>query len=989
MLQREFPRFASQLEDPVGRRGFLKVMGASLALAGVTGCTRQPAEAITPYVRQPEEILPGKPLFYASAMPLAGLGTGVLVETHEGRPTKVEGNPEHPASGGATDAFMQASVLDLYDPDRSQTVTYLGEIRPFSAFLDAMRSAVTAQYALSGQGLRILTETVTSPTVNAQIRALQQGMPKARWHQYEPLARDNRFHGTRIAFGRPLNPLYRMGEADVILSLEADFLGGGPGQLRHAADFAARRRLDGDREPVRLYAVEGSASITGAKADHRLLLRPSDVERVAHAVAAALGQRPQGVEAPHSEWIARVVADLQAHRGRSLVVAGDSQPAVVHALAHAMNDALGNAGRTVVYTEPVEASPVDQHVALRDLVRDMNEGRVDLLLILGGNPVYNAPSDLEFTAALERVAVRAHLSTHVDETSERCHWHVPEAHWLESWGDVRAYDGTVTIQQPMIRPLYGGRSPLEVLATLSDRPDRKAHDMVREYWSGRAATEERGDFEAFWQRSLHDGFVADSALPVVVPELKASQVSREAARIGVPRSEGLEIAFRPDPSVHDGRFANNGWLQELPKPLTKLTWDNAALLSVATARELGVGTSFSGRGGEHGETLADTVELTLGGRSLTVPVWVVPDQPDGSVTLHLGYGRTRCGRVGDGAGFDAYKLRRSETLWRGTGLGVRPTDGRHALANTQGHWNMEGRDLVRSGSLEHYRRDPSLAPPHHHEIPDSLTLYPGHEYEGYAWGMTIDLNACTGCNACIVACQSENNIPVVGKEQVAAGREMHWLRVDRYHKGDPETPEELETYFQPVPCMQCENAPCELVCPVAATVHSAEGLNDMVYNRCVGTRYCSNNCPYKVRRFNFFLYQDWDTPSLKMQRNPDVTVRSRGVMEKCTYCVQRINRGKIAAELEDRPVRDGEVQTACQAACPSRAISFGNINDETSEVARQKAGARNYGLLPQLNTKPRTTYLGAVRNWNAELRRDEGGHGESHPAHSADPHDEG
>ena len=976
MLQREFPRFAAEWNGPVERRRFLQLMGASLALAGLTGCTRQPAEEITPYVRQPEAILPGRPLHYASTMTLGGYATGVLVETHEGRPTKIEGNPGHPASLGASDVFMQASLLGLYDPDRSQTVTYLGEIRTWSAFLGAMRGAMSAQRALKGAGLRVLTETVTSPTLAAQIRSILDELPEARWHQYEPANRDNVHAGARLAFGRPVQPIYRFDRAKLVVSLDADFLGGGPGHLRYTRDFLSRRRLDGGvAEASRLYVVEASPTITGAKAEHRLLVPPSRVHAVALDLAARMGVADSAPETGHGKWITALTDDLRQHRGSSLVIAGETQPPAVHALAHALNEALGNHGNTVVYTDPVEANPVDQSASLRELVQEMNDGKVDLLVMAGGNPVYNAPADLAFGEALTRVDLRAHLGAHNDETSELCQWHVPEAHYLEAWGDARAYDGTASIVQPVIRPLYNGRSAHELLAALTERPDVAALDLLRDHWQ--AAGSGAGDFEREWRVALHDGSIAGTAAaPIDVTVDRAAVASSKP--LETPR--GLEIAFRQDPAVHDGRFANNGWLQELPRPLTKLTWDNAAMVSVTTAGELGVKVGFGSRGGEHGEALSDMVELSYRGRSLRVPVWIVPDHPDGSVTLHLGYGRTRAGNVGNGAGSNAYAMRTSDAPWSGGGLEVSPTGERFTLANTQGHWNMEGRDLIRSGSLERYHARPDLAPPHAHPEPgDEMSMFPPHDYPGYAWGMAIDLNACTGCNACVVACQAENNIPVVGRDQVGAGREMHWLRVDRYHKGDPEHPDDLETYFQPVPCQHCENAPCEVVCPVAATVHSAEGLNDMVYNRCVGTRYCANNCPYKVRRFNFFLYQDWESPSLKAMRNPDVSVRSRGVMEKCTYCVQRINRGKIQAELEDREVRDGEITTACEQACPARAISFGNVNDPDSRVSRLKAEDRNYSLLAGVNTRPRTTYLGAVRDWNPTLKAEaEDDHGDTH-----------
>jgi MoCo/4Fe-4S cofactor protein with predicted Tat translocation signal len=970
-LEREFPSQLGSWLDPLARRDFLKFMGASLALAGLAGCSAAAAptdEKIVPYVHQPEELIPGKPLFYATAVPLAGYGLGVLVESHEGRPTKVEGNPQHPASLGATDVFAQASVLTLYDPDRSQVVKRTGLISSWDSFSNQVGAELILQQSHRGAGLRILTETLTSPTLASQIRGLLAKFPAAKWHQYEPAGRDGARAGARLAFGEPVATQYRLERAEVILALDADFLGSGPGWVRYARDFAARRRVQPEPGTMnRLYVVESTPSITGSMADHRLPLRPGEVEAFARAVARGLGVEA-GVGSgplagPQGKWIGAVVRDLQRHRGQSLVVAGDQQPPVVHALAHAMNAALGNAGNTVVYTDPVEADPVDQMQSLRALVADMEAGLVDVLLILGGNPVYTAPADLHFGDRMAKVGLRIHLGLFEDETSALCHWHLPAAHPLESWSDVRAYDGTVTILQPLIAPLYSGRSAHEVLAELLGQP-APGHDIVQGYWKRQHPG---ADFQRFWRTALHDGIVAGTALPPRSVTLRQGFLPPPSGTStpATGPSPGLEIQFRPDYTVFDGRYANNGWLQELPKPITKLTWDNAALLSPATAERLGLSYRVGWTGGEHGQVQAEVVELTYQGRTLRVPVWILPGHADDCVTLHLGYGRTQAGRVGTGTGFNAYALQTSEHPWGGPGLELKKTGEEYLLAGTQFHFRMEGRALLRSGTLAEYRKDPTFAKKMAPQTPPALTIYPGFPYQDYAWGMSIDLSACIGCNACIVACQAENNIPVVGKDQVSRGREMHWIRVDRYYAGDLTNP---TMAHQPVPCQQCENAPCELVCPVGATNHSAEGLNDMVYNRCVGTRYCSNNCPYKVRRFNFYRFQDFETPSLKLQRNPNVTVRSRGVMEKCTYCVQRINAGKIHAEEQDRTVRDGEIQTACMQVCPTQAIIFGNINDPSSRVARLKAEPRDYPMLTGfLNTRPRTTYLARLRNVNPEL----------------------
>jgi MoCo/4Fe-4S cofactor protein with predicted Tat translocation signal len=997
-LYNEFPSQIEAITDPVQRRTFLKLMGASLALAGVTACTKQPVEKIVPYVRQPEELIPGKPLFYATSMTLGGVATGLLVESHEGRPTKIEGNPMHPGSLGATDVFAQAAILGLYDPDRSQTLTNLGEIRPWSAFLGAMNAALTAQKPLKGAGLRILTESVSSPTLAAQIRDLLSRFPAAKWHQWDPGSRDNARVGSKTAFGQFVDAQYRFENADVILSLDADFLGCGPGALRYARDFAKRRRPEDAEHMNRLYVVESMPTSTGARADHRLPMKPSAVHQVTREIAARVGASSgsggpggstevvQAFRPAEQKWIAAVAKDLQAHRGRCLVIAGDGQPPAVHALAHALNQSLGNVGRTVLYTQTAEAEPVNQLESMRDLVADMNGGKVDLLVIVGGNPVYSAPVDLKFADALNKVQLRAHLSLYDDETSALCHWQIPEAHFLEAWSDARAYDGTASIVQPLIAPLYSGRSAHEVLAAMSDRPERSGHDIVRDFWAAQAGGQTpqgapTPQFEANWRRWLHDGVIANSAFaPKTLsvasgspppPEATARLAEARSAREGgsrtveTPAASGLEVSFRNDPSILDGRFANNGWLQELPKPITRLTWDNAVITSPATAARLKATESPAFEGGEHGQIIADIVELKFKGQSVRGALFAVAGHPDDCVTVHVGYGRTRGGRVAAGAGFNAGAIRTADAYSFGTGVELGLTGEKFPLACTQYHHLMEGRGMVRAVTRDEYVRDPKSvhegmeAPP-----PKMLTMYPEVKYEGYKWGMAIDVNSCIGCNACVVGCQSENNIPVIGKDQVLHGREMHWLRVDTYYRGDTINP---ETYFQPVPCMQCENAPCEVVCPVGATAHSHEGLNDMVYNRCVGTRYCSDNCPYKVRRFNFLLYQDFDTPALKLGRNPDVTVRSRGVMEKCTYCVQRINAGKIDAEKGDRRVRDGEIKTACEQACPADAIVFGDLNDPNSRVAKLQGEVRNYALLAELNTRPRTTYLAAVRNVNPEL----------------------
>jgi molybdopterin-containing oxidoreductase family iron-sulfur binding subunit len=982
-LEAEFPEQAQEMTDEVSRRRFITLMSASLALAGVTSaCTRQPRETIVPYVQPPEQFVPGRPIFYATAMPLAGYGIGLLAENHMGRPTKLEGNPDHPASLGATDVFAQASILSLYDPDRSQTITHLGEIRPWADFLAAMRALSDNQAKTKGAGLRILTGTVTSPTLAAQIQTLLQKFPEARWHAWEPCGRHGARAGAKLAFGESVSTHYALEKADVILSLGADFLDSGPGFLRSVREFTRRRRAyDPSVTMNRLYVVETTPSMTGAMADHRMPAKSSEIPNLARAIASRLGvsigPAPAASAAAAASggetdrFIAAVVEDLEAHRGSSVVIAGDTQPAEVHALAHALNHALENAGVTAIHTAPVEADPDDHFESLLDLTSGMEAGRVSALIVLGGNPVYTAPADLKFAERMEKVGLRVHLGAYDDETSRLCHWHVPEAHYLESWSDVRAFDGTVSIIQPLIEPLYNGRTSHEIVAALSGTVGRTSHDIVRDHWKAALGA---ADFDRRWERSLSDGVVSGTALATktVTPRSDMAEALGRAAGGGArpeaeiaggetartpsasPEGGSLEIVFRPDPTVFDGTFSNNGWLQELPKPLTKITWENAFLLSPDTAERLGVAQE-------------DVIEATCRGRSVAGPVWIQPGHAEGSITVHLGYGRRSAGRVGNGAGFDAYSIRAWSTPWFAPGASIRKTGARTRIACTQSHHGMEGRDLVRSATLEHFREHPDFAKHMGGEDPaPEHSLYPPHKYEGHAWGMAVDLNTCVGCNACVLGCQSENNVPVVGKDQVLRGREMHWLRIDRYYEGDLDNP---ATHSQPVMCMHCEDAPCEPVCPVGATVHSSEGLNDMVYNRCVGTRYCSNNCPYKVRRFNFYLYADFRTPVLKLLRNPDVSVRSRGVMEKCTYCVQRINQARIEAHEQGRDIRDGEIVTACQQACPAEAIVFGDINDPGSRVSKLRAQQVNYGILTDLGTRPRTTYLASVKNPNPDLER--------------------
>ncbi len=923
-LAHRWPLWSEQLDDPRGRRRFLQLMGASLALAGVTGCVAQPTEKIVPYVHGPEQIVPGRPLFFATAFPLAGFGQGVLVESHTGRPTKIEGNPQHSASLGATTALGQASILELYDPDRSQVVFGQGSISDWDAFYAALEPALRRQLEAQGAGLRILSEPVSSPTLLEQLDDFQQRFPLAGWHVIDSGITENILAATQLAFNEQVLPIYRLESADVIVGLEADFLCSGPACLHNAHRFAQRRRsYEPGASLSRYYSIESIPTTSGASADHRLVVGPDELRAIARSLASKVGVR--GIDSAtlppaKSRWVEEIAKDLAGHRSRCVAIAGDEQPPEVQALAHAMNDALGAIGTTVDYTAGQLTDNTIRPRTFESLIEEMSGGDVELLIILSGNPVYTSPVDLQFSAALEKVPLCVHLGLYRDETGRASDWHIPAAHYLESWSDARAFDGTITILQPLIAPLYEGKTAHELMSTLAMQPGRTSYDIVREAWQKRFGS---GEFERKWQTALHDGVVAGTAWSTAAPRLRAdfaAQLSKLSPPSDTPRDEGLDLLIRLDSSVHDGRFANLGWLQELPRPLTKLTWDNAVLISPATAKRLGLANE-------------DLVELSCSGHSVEGPVWIVPGQADDCVQVHLGYGRTHAGHVGTGVGFNAYTLRTSKNPWQARGAKIAKLHGRRGLACTQSHHTMEGRPLARSANLAEYRAQPDFAQRMEPAPTSEETLYSAWKYDGHAWGMTVDLNSCIGCNACVIACQAENNIPVVGRDEVLRGREMHWIRIDRYYTGEPDAP---DVALQPVLCMHCEHAPCEAVCPVEATVHSAEGLNDMVYNRCVGTRYCSNNCPYKVRRFNFFQFADWTTPSLQLQRNPNVSVRSRGVMEKCTYCVQRINAARIEAEVDRRPLRDGDIVTACQAACPTRALVFGDVNDPSSTVSQLK-----------------------------------------------------
>jgi molybdopterin-containing oxidoreductase family iron-sulfur binding subunit len=1004
LLHREFPAGASEWTDDLSRRSFLRMAAASIALAGLNACTKQPTQEILPYVNQPTELVLGEPLFYATSMVLGGFATGALVKSREGHPIKIEGNPDHPASLGGSSVWLQASLLDLYDPDRSQSVLHNGDLSTWDRFLSDLNELITEQQTSHGSGLRFLTETVTSPTLAAQLEELQLRFPRSKWHQYEPIARDNVREGARQVFGEIVETQYRFDSAAIIVSLESDFLYAHPNRLRNARQFTDGRRISsGKREMNRLYVIESVPSVTGTIADHRLPLASRKVEQLARLLASKIGALPDESVLPLPEvsepLMESLIQDLRNHRGGSIVIAGECQPPLVHALTHLLNERLGNVGKTIFYTKSAEAKPLNQLQSLGELVREMRSGVVEALFIIGGNPVFSAPADFGFGDLLSKVKRAVHLGLELDETAARCTWHIPATHYLESWGDARSFDGTISLIQPLIAPLYNGKSSYELLgAFMRNQPLLSDYEIVRKFWQSQNPWP---DFETGWRQALHNGFVPDSAFPEkkmgikgletfasrdgrdrnLTPLSPSSQpanssieknhfIHRETEpteKTGLTRLDfsqpppgsavplsllesDLEICFRLEPNVWDGRFANNGWLQECPRPVNKLTWDNAALISPALAQRCGLATN-------------DVVELISSGRPLRIPVWIQPGQADKSITLHVGQGRSRVGRVGSGVGFNAYLLRTSEFPWVASGAQLFKTLDRHSLVSTQTHHSVDSpeRQVVRECNFQDFLSRPDVVRNSVEQPEPNETLYRAEEYPytGYKWGMSIDLTSCLGCNACLVACQAENNVPFVGKEQIRRNREMFWIRIDTYYQGSLENPKFVH---MPVPCMHCEHAPCELVCPVEATVHDQEGLNLQVYNRCVGTRFCSNNCPYKVRRFNFFQYSQYHQSSYKPMYNPEVTVRWRGVMEKCTYCIQRIAAARITAEKENRRILDGEIQTACQQSCPTRAISFGDLNSSKSEVARLKSSPLDYSMLGQLNTRPRTTYLAKVGN---------------------------
>ena len=967
IVRNEFPGFEEELATPQSRRGFLKLMGGSMALAGLTAC-RWPVEEIVPFADRPEGMTPGIPNHYATAMELGGVSTGLLVTSYDGRPIKIEGNRLHPYSGGATSAMAQGAMLELYDPDRSRKVTRRDGEGSWEA-LDRF-VAETAAGLGAGDGFAVLSEASGSPTLNRIRERLAAKYPEMSWVEYEPLSREQERAGALMAFGGAYRAIPDLAAAEVVVSFENDLLQDHPAALKNIAGFAAGRNPERGKVS-RLYVAEAAMSLTGARADHRMAVRSGDIRAIAFGVAAELFLH-QGVSLPagfaglleeleqaaghpiHAGLIKSMAADLAAHRGQGYVSAGSRQPVVVHVLCHLMNQALGNIGQTVTYVKEEGLAPANSLSDFRRLVEGMKAGQVDTLVILGGNPVYNTPADLDFAAALADVPTSIRLGLYEDETSAACSWHVPQAHFLESWGDGRAWDGTVSVVQPLIAPLWSGRSAIEIMAAFEGHGPISGYELVKSVYP-----------ESAWRKTLHDGLQQGSAFAAENPAVRNDWADGRLAglaALSTPDPDTLELSFVADVKIHDGRFAGNGWLQELPDPLTKLTWDNAAVLSPVTAARLGISDG-------------DMVKISVSGTDLEMPVYQMPGQAVDTVMLALGYGRSFRHPVANGVGFNTYRLRKMTGMAFATGS-VAKCGGTYPLSSTQDFHAMDDRgarevekraeEFIREVEAADWFHDPAHAMHGGHKLPDA-DLWEPLKYDGaHAWAMSIDLNSCVGCAACTIACQAENNIPVVGKDQVGRGRDMHWIRVDRYFSGEPENP---EVRFQPVACQHCENAPCEQVCPVAATTHDDEGLNVMVYNRCIGTRYCSNNCPFKVRRFNFYNFhrKDSGVPEQNYQvasmvYNPEVTIRARGVMEKCTFCLQRISQAKITAKNEGRKLQDGDVVPACQQVCPASAIRFGDLTDESSQVVRQRTDHRAYTMLDDLKVKPRVNYMARLRN---------------------------
>lgn len=940
-LEQEYPNGVVDFEDPTGRREFLKLMGFSLVMSFLSGCTKKAHEKIIPYVKDPKGVIPGKPQYFATSYPMNGHSIGLLATNHLGRPTKIEGNPDHPDSLGATNGFAQAEILNLYDPDRSQDILKSGIKSNWEQFSQAVLLELKKQQNKQGSGIHLLTETIISPTLYDQIQQLLVKFPQAKWYQYDPVNLDQSRIAQKNILNQYYDPIYHFDQADRILSIDCNIISDLPGSIRYSRELIQKRK---SQQSNRIYTFSATPNLTTALADHHFPTHANNLYQIVAYIAMKAGIQIKGfstqLNTSETENLDLIWEDLSQHSGKSVVIAGSHLPYQIQEVIYAINEKLQNYGKTIEWIKPIQAHPTIQIEELSQLSKNIQNQSVEMLLILGGNPAYTAPSDIPINQLIKTVPFTIHSSLFVDETSKDILWHIPQNHFLEIFSDSKASDGTISMIQPSIYPLYNGKSHHQLLELFLENSDTNDYDIVRNYWKKQWIGI---NFEKTWRQSIHDGVVQNSKHSTINPNLKIN-FNWENIQIYTDR---IQLAILPDPNIWDGQFSNNGWLQELPKPLTKLCWDNAAWISPKMAEQFQLSNG-------------DLIQIDANHHQAKLPVWIVPTHGENSITLFMGYGRNFRGQVGYQIGTNVNPFKTSQNMHL-VSAKITKLFQKYPLATTQYHHNMYGRDIIRQKTVadaNHVSHETSNS--HHAD----MSMYPKFKYDDNKWGMVIDLSSCTGCNACVVSCQSENNVPIVGKKEVMNGREMHWIRIDQYHEGNLDNP---KIHHQPVMCMHCENAPCEPVCPVGATVHSDEGLNEMVYNRCVGTRYCANNCPYKVRRFNFYQYSDKKSESLKMMRNPEVTVRDRGVMEKCSFCVQRISLARIDAKKENRPIQDQEIVTACQASCPTQAITFGNLNDPKAQVTHLKESNLNYTLLEELNTESRLSYLTKIMNPNPKM----------------------
>jgi len=986
----DYDRYLKQSEhhedNGLSRRNFLSLVAASVALAGLEGC-KKPVQKIIPYVEAEIATVPGIPKHYASTMPFKNNALGIIIENHDERPVRVNGNEKHPSSMGKSNSFSQATTLNMYDPDRSRGVRFNGKKVDWSEYVKYGQSINNKK----GEGLAVLSQESSSPTMQFMHKEFKKIYPDADWIVYEPINNENLYKGIEKAFGKKLQPFNRLENAQTILSIGSDFLGVEDNSIYHTRKFALNRDLKDEKSTMnRFYAVESFMTPTGSSADHRLNVPSHEFGIVLKELAGELKKLGLNINAKSMKtsnhlWIKTVAEDLMKDKGQSIIIGGSDLSPELHCLIAGINSQL----EAPIDYYPLDRSHVTSMKDFKALCEKMRKGLVDNLIILGGNPVYDAPADYNFEECLSNVKSSVHLSDFYDETSKHCQWNIAQAHFFESWGDAMTYDGYASVIQPQIRPLFDSRSALQVLTPVIFKEDRSSYDTIKKVWKDSIVKE--SNFERNWEKVLHDGVYSKSLIKSKKVRSAKKVSTAVLSKDQILETDKFEVIFTPSSSVYDGRYANNGWLQEIPKPITSLTWDNVAFISMKVAKKLNI---------KNGQM----IQVSLGNASIKVPAWIVPGQNKKTITLELGYGREFSGRIGSGVGFNVYPLRTSTNMGCAMNASIKVLNETYPIASTQDHYgfeedklaapgfsNLSGDevqsripDLVKQSTLEEYKKHPEFVQDivESHK-PDKKRSWADHsmyniepEYDyskGNQWGMSIDLTSCTSCNACSIACQSENNIPVVGKQQVMNGREMHWIRIDNYFSGDPDNP---EVSTQSVACVHCELAPCEQVCPVGATTHSTDGTNQMTYNRCLGTRYCANNCPYKVRKFNFYNYTR-DLPEVvQMAMNPDVSMRFRGVMEKCTYCYQRVSEARIKAENEHRELVDGDIKVACAQSCPADAIKFGDINDPNSEVSKAKRRNRDYALLGQLGTSPRTTYLAKIRNQNPKLSSGshQGGH---------------